>query len=62
MFWTLEEPVNKATIHWEKGLVLQSGASEGLAALIQLANLLSVKNWVNYWRLDNVEVHSNVGP
>jgi hypothetical protein len=32
MFWTLEEPVNKATIDWEKGLVLR--ASEGLAALI----------------------------
>jgi hypothetical protein len=38
MFWTLEEPVNKATTDWEKGLVLQSGASEGLAALLELAN------------------------
>jgi hypothetical protein len=38
MFWTLDKPVNKATIDWEKGLVLQFGASEGLAALIQLAN------------------------
>jgi hypothetical protein len=38
MFWTLEELVNKVTIDWEKGLVLQSGALEGLAALIQLAN------------------------
>jgi hypothetical protein len=38
MFWTLEEPIKKATIDWEKGLVLQSGASEGSAALIQLAN------------------------
>jgi hypothetical protein len=38
MFWTLEELFNKATIDWEKGLVLQSGASKGLAALIQLAN------------------------
>jgi hypothetical protein len=38
MLWTLEELVKKATIDWEKGLVLQSGASEGLAALMQLSN------------------------
>jgi hypothetical protein len=38
MIWTLEEPVKKATIDWKKGLVLQSGASEGLVALMQLEN------------------------
>jgi hypothetical protein len=38
MLWTLEELVKTATIDWEKALVLQSGASGGLDALIQLAN------------------------